>query len=119
MLHCDYCTVSHAEFLRTANPEASSNEQLRALATDYRQANLAPADEAMLEYAEKITFSPSDITEADILKLREHGFTDQEILEIATIASYRNYISRVADALGVRSEESTLDEDRENLVHPL
>lgn len=63
--------------------------------------DVSPQDMAMLEYAEKITLDPSSITEKDVKNLRSHGFTDQEILEVATVSSYRNYIARVANALGV------------------
>ncbi len=68
---------------------------------NFREVDVSPQDMAMLEYAEKITLDPSSITEKDVKNLRSHGFTDQEILEIATVSSYRNYIARVANALGV------------------
>lgn len=76
-----------------------------SLKQDFRQVDLSPQDLAMLEYAEKITLNPSSIEEGDIENLRAHGFSDVEILEIATVSSYRNYIARVANALGVEMEE--------------
>lgn len=67
----------------------------------------------MLEYAEKITLAPWTITEADIEKLREAGFSEVEILEIATVSSYRNYIARVASGLGVELDDAIFADDAE------
>ena len=55
----------------------------------------------MLEFGEKLTLLPSAVTEEDIAGLRQHAFSDREILSITLAASYRNYIIRVADSLGV------------------
>jgi hypothetical protein len=54
----------------------------------------------MLEYAEKVTVDAPSIREADIERLREHGFTDQNIFDIALCASIRNLASRFFDAVG-------------------
>ena len=55
----------------------------------------------MLEFGEKLSLLPSAVTEEDITGLRRHAFSDQEILSITLAASYRNYIIRIADSLGV------------------
>jgi alkylhydroperoxidase family enzyme len=55
----------------------------------------------MLDYAAKLTLSPAQITPADLDRLRSAGFDDQAILQINLIASWFNYINRVADGLGV------------------
>jgi len=55
----------------------------------------------MLEFSEKLTLIPSSITEVDIETLRGHGFSDRDILSIILAGAYRNYIVRVADALGI------------------
>ncbi|MFQ5691504.1 MAG: carboxymuconolactone decarboxylase family protein [Nitrospinota bacterium] len=92
------------------------------LKEDYRKAGVGAKDMAMLEYAEKITRNPSAVTERDIEKLRSHGWSDYEILEMACLASYRNYIARVANALGVVSEEHHFADDldaRERLAEGL
>ena len=80
------------------------------IAHDYRDAGLERRDEAMLEYAEKMTLKPSEMSEKDVQKLRDVGWTDREILDIAAVTSYRNFITRMADALGVE-----LTEDYRNL----
>ncbi len=80
------------------------------IAHDFRSAGLEKKDVAMLEYAEKMTLKPSEINEKDVQQLREVGWTDTEILDIAALTSYRNFITRMADALGVE-----LTEDYKNL----
>ena len=72
-----------------------------AVSTNWREAHLSDADRAMLEFSEKLTLLPCDMKEADVAGLRRHGFTDREILSITLAAAYRNFITRVADALGV------------------
>lgn len=64
----------------------------------------------MLEYAEKITIQPDQVGKKDIERLREAGWNDREILDIAAVSCYRNFITRMADALGVE-----LTEDYRNL----
>ncbi|MDA1001352.1 MAG: peroxidase [bacterium] len=82
-----------------------------ALKEDFRGAELSPGDRAMLEYAEKITLVPWTVGGADIEKLREAGFSDVQILEIATVSSYRNYIARVASGLGVELDDGIFADD--------
>lgn len=72
-----------------------------AVSTDWRKARLTPADYAMLEFSEKLTAAPSAITEGDLTGLRHQGFSDREILSTTLAAAYRNFITRVADGLGV------------------
>lgn len=60
---------------------------------------------ALLEFAEKITTAAASSSEADIIRLRELGMSDDEILQAAAIAGCTNYMNRVALALGVRFED--------------
>jgi alkylhydroperoxidase family enzyme len=76
-----------------------------AVAHDFRTARLDAKDKAMLEYAEKITLSPSEVEEPDVRRLKEAGWSEVEILDIAAVTSYRNFITRMADALGVQLTE--------------
>jgi uncharacterized peroxidase-related enzyme len=92
---------SHAEFLRLV---ALDEELAVALRRDYREAKLSDADRTMLDYVAKLTKSPAHVTRKDIEGLREIGFADQAILQINLIASWFNYINRVADGLGVGRE---------------
>ena len=72
-----------------------------ALKQDYRSADLSAQDRAMLDYAAKLTKEPWRVTPADLDGLRAAGFDDRGILQINLIASWFNYINRVADGLGV------------------
>ncbi|MFN8439818.1 MAG: hypothetical protein U0175_03560 [Caldilineaceae bacterium] len=74
---------------------------VEALRRDWRSAPLDAADRAMLGYVEKITKNPVSISRDDLDGLRAVGFDDQGILQINLIASWFNYINRVADGLGV------------------
>ncbi len=58
----------------------------------------------MLTYVEKLTQTPGDVEEADIIALREVGFSDRDILDIATVTAYYAYVNRIADGLGVTLE---------------
>jgi uncharacterized peroxidase-related enzyme len=80
---------------------ALDDELAAALRRDYTQANLSAADRAMLDYAAKLTTQPARIAPDDLDRLRQAGFDDRAILQINLIASWFNYINRVADGLGV------------------
>lgn len=73
----------------------------KAIKTDYKTADLNVQDRAMLDYVEKITLRPARVQREDVERLREVGFDDVGILQINLIASWFNYINRVADGLGV------------------
>ena len=77
---------------------------VEALTRDWRTANLDDRDRAMLTYVEKLTKNPVSIWKDDMDTLRAVGFDDTAILQITLIASFFNYINRVADALGVGRE---------------
>ncbi len=72
-----------------------------ALRRDHREANLSPADRAMLDFAVRLTEQPARLGPDDLARLRGAGFDDVAILQITLIAAWFNYINRVADALGV------------------
>jgi uncharacterized peroxidase-related enzyme len=72
-----------------------------ALERDYRTAPVPPQERMMLEYVVKLTRDATQVSKDDHEKLRAVGFDDQAILQITLIASWFNYINRVADALGV------------------
>jgi uncharacterized peroxidase-related enzyme len=71
------------------------------LRRDYTQADLSEQDRAMLDFAVRLTATAYKTTPADLDRLRSVGFDDVGILQITLIASWFNYINRVADALGV------------------
>ena len=92
---------SHAEFLRRVTLDEAFVEALRS---DYRSAPISEQDRVMLEYVEQITRDATRISPEFHDRLRAVGFDDRGILQITLIASWFNYINRVADALGVGRE---------------
>ena len=75
-----------------------------ALEKDYTTAPITPQERAMLDYVVKLTKDATKIWKDDHERLRAAGFDDQAILQITLIASWFNYINRVADSLGVGRE---------------
>jgi uncharacterized peroxidase-related enzyme len=76
-------------------------ELVAALEDDYRNAPISEQEKVMLDYVVQITRDATRISPADHERLRAVGFDDKGILQITLIASWFNYINRVADALGV------------------
>jgi uncharacterized peroxidase-related enzyme len=79
---------------------------VRALEEDYTQAPISKAERAMLDYVVQLTKDATRIGPQDHEHLRREGFDDQAILQITLIASWFNYINRVADALGVGRDDA-------------
>ena len=76
-------------------------ELVAALENDYREAPISEQEKVMLDYVVQITRDATRISPNDHDRLRSVGFDDKGILQITLIASWFNYINRVADALGV------------------
>jgi uncharacterized peroxidase-related enzyme len=72
-----------------------------ALKADYTTAPITEAERVMVDYVVKLTKDATQVSQKDHERLRAVGFNDQAILQITLIASWFNYINRVADALGV------------------
>ena len=96
--HCLYCLVAHGADLRMAleNPVLGDR-----ITFDYHRAGLDERTVAMLDYAVKITRNPVSCNEADIERLREQGFSDETIFDIAEIAAMYNFTNRLASATGM------------------
>ena len=77
---------------------------MRAVATDYRRADLSPADRGMLEFAEKLTRTPSAVSAADVERLRAHGLDDAAIHDVVQVTALFNYYDRLADGMGIEPE---------------
>jgi len=77
---------------------------VEALEKDHSTAPISPQDRVMLDYVIKLTKDATKVWKDDINGLRKAGFEDRGILQITLIASWFNYINRVADALGVGRE---------------
>ena len=64
-----------------------------------------PQDRALCEFATKLTLAQQKMSPEDLDRLREHGFDDQAIHDVTQVVAYFNYITRIADALGVEQED--------------
>ncbi len=95
---------SHAEFLRRVTLDDGLIEALRS---DYKSAPISEAEMAMCDYVVQLTKDATKIHPAYHERLRSVGFDDTAILQITLIASWFNYINRVADALGVGRENGS------------
>ena len=90
--------MAHGGFLR----EHSDNPELASHAMhDYTQARLDPQTRAMLDFAAKLTKTPAAMTQADVQRLRDHGLSDEQILSTVLITCNFNFMTRLADSLGV------------------
>jgi uncharacterized peroxidase-related enzyme len=74
------------------------------LERDYTTAPITPQERVMIDYVIKLTKDATRVGKDDHERLRAAGFEDRAILQITLIASWFNYINRVADALGVGRE---------------
>jgi uncharacterized peroxidase-related enzyme len=92
-------------------------ELAQQLKTNYRSADLQPKEMAMLEFAELLTVQPSSVVREDVDNLRSHGWTDEDIVDIVHQTCLFNYMTRLADGLGVELDALMLTaEDRDKPV---
>lgn len=92
---CFYCLVAHGAAVR----ELSGDPQLgEMLVMNYRVAPLDEGRRAMLDFAAKMTTASAEIEEADRQRLRDAGFSDRDIWDIANVAGFFNMSNRVASA---------------------
>ncbi|MCW3780444.1 peroxidase-related enzyme [Defluviimonas salinarum] len=92
---CWYCQVAHGAAVRELSGDPVLGE---ALVMNWRVAPLSDRQRAMLEFAEKLTHSSSRIGEADRRMLRDAGFSDRDIWDIASVTGFFNMTNRIASA---------------------
>lgn len=85
-----------------------------AIERDYTTATLAADDRAMLDYAAKLTRTPGEMVEADVLALRAVAFADKAIVEINAITGFFAWCNRIVDGLGVELEPFWDEPDASN-----
>ncbi len=96
---CYYCLVAHGAAVRTLSGDPALGE---LMAMNYRAARLSKRERAMLDFAVKLTAEPRQIEEEDRQVLRDAGFTDRDIWDIAAVAAFFNMSNRVASATDMR-----------------
>ena len=102
---CQYCLNHHGEAL---NNYWNDDVKLAAFIEDYKSADITEKQMAMLNYGAKLTESPESMIEEDIEVLKYVGFSDAQILRINMIASYFNFVNRIAVGLGVEFTEEEM-----------
>ncbi|MFQ3285484.1 peroxidase-related enzyme [Natronomonas sp.] len=90
---CLYCVVAHGALLRIFADAPKLADQL---ATNHRTADLSEPHREMLDFAETLTESPGTIDQADLDRLREAGFSMEEIWDIASVVALFNLSNRMA-----------------------
>jgi uncharacterized peroxidase-related enzyme len=97
--HCYYCQVSHGFSVRALSGDPVLGE---LMVMNYRAANLSNRQRAMLDFAVKLTKESHTITEADRQALRDAGFSDRDIWDIANVAGFYNMTNRIASATNMQ-----------------
>ena len=100
--HCYYCLSAHGAAVRQLSGNPALGEQI---AMNYRAADLDARQTAMLDFAVKLTEQPDKIVETDRRALRDVGFNDRDIWDIAATASFFNMSNRMAAATDMRPND--------------
>jgi uncharacterized peroxidase-related enzyme len=91
--HCLYCVVAHGAILRIYEKKPLVADQV---ATNYRKADISPRQRAMLDFAMKVCLHSDEIADADFAPLHAHGFSDEDIWDIASITAFFGLSNRIA-----------------------
>lgn len=96
---CFYCLVAHGAAVRKLSGDPVLGEML---AFNWRVAELSPRHRTMLDFAHRLTVAPEAIGESDRAALREVGFSDVDIWDLAAVAGFYNMSNRIAAATDMR-----------------
>jgi uncharacterized peroxidase-related enzyme len=99
---CHYCVIAHGALLRIYEKRPLIADQV---AVNYRKADLAPRQRAMLDFAMKVALRAHEIDDTDHARLREHGFADEDAWDIAAIAAFFAMSNRIANAASMRPND--------------
>ncbi|NIQ05988.1 MAG: peroxidase-related enzyme [Candidatus Korarchaeota archaeon] len=95
---CEYCLAHHTEAL---NYYWNDREKLKKWLEDVNTPDLPKRKLQIVDYAVRLTKAPGEMTKNEVRKLKEVGLTDREIHDVALIASYFNFVNRIAKGLGL------------------
>jgi uncharacterized peroxidase-related enzyme len=99
---CLYCVVAHGAILRIYEKAPLVADQV---AVNYRKADITPRQKAMLAFAMKVCLNSADVGDADFAALHEHGFSDDDIWDIAAITGLFGLSNRVANVSSLRPND--------------
>ena len=94
---CPYCIAAHGAALRKLTKDPALAD---AVAADHTSAPVEPRVRAMLDYAVKLTLRPTEMTEADVAALRDVGWSDEDVMDVAEVTGLFNMSNRMASGLG-------------------
>lgn len=100
--NCLYCVVAHGAILRVRAKDPLIADQV---ATNYRKADITPRQKAMLDFAMKVAGDARAVSEEDLVVLRGHGFSDEDIWDIAGITAFFAMSNRIANFLSLRPND--------------
>ncbi|WP_175671761.1 peroxidase-related enzyme [Burkholderia ambifaria] len=96
---CQYCVIAHGAILRIRAKDPLIADQV---ATNYRKADLTIRQKAMLDFAMKVSQTAHLVGEADFDTLKSHGFTEEDVWDIAAIAAFFGMSNRIANVTNMR-----------------
>ncbi|MGI5328709.1 peroxidase-related enzyme [Actinomadura nitritigenes] len=99
---CGYCVANHRVGLAKA---LGDRERAHRLADDHHLVDLSPRERALVDLSVKLTRTPTEVTDADLGTLREHGLSDEQILEVIEVAAFFNYTNRLTTAIATRPDD--------------
>ena len=100
--HCLYCVVAHGAILRIYEKKPLVADQV---AVNYRKADIAPRQRAMLDFAMKVCHESHSIEDADLQALKAHGFSDEDAWDIGAITAFFGLSNRMANLSGMRPND--------------
>lgn len=101
--HCYYCLTAHGAAVRELSGDPKLGEQM---VMNYRVADLTKKQKAMLDFAVKLTEAPAKIEEGDRQGLRDAGWSDRDIWDIASTAAFFNMSNRMAAATDMQPNDA-------------
>jgi len=99
---CIYCVVAHGAILRIREKNSKIADQI---ATNFRKADITDRQKAMLDFSVRIAARSHEIADADFERLREHGFSDEDIWDIGAIAAFFSMSNRIANMITLRPND--------------
>ena len=108
-LRSTLCSLAHGKALA----KYLSQEDVLKLARGEFPASLSVAEVAIVMFTRKMSRNASEVTAADIARLRDHGLADAEIFDVAAVAAARSFWTKVLEALGVEADAPFHDLDAE------